>query len=437
MIDFLTTAAGRPPPYHRRFPDPAMTRPFARIPFHTLLTLALLPLLAGCEVGTTDPDPECLTIPGGLLLRTQADVDASEGVCAIEGALEIRQEVGTDDPITTLAPLSDLRVIGTAEGSGLRVQWTTRLEGLDGLEGVTMTGPAELVIEGNAALATLGALGAEGEGGVRRLTDVRVWHNAALTDLVGIGHLLASAGAEVTGELSLYGNASLSSLNGLAGITGVVERLEIQSNPSLTTLAGLPHALSVGTMRLIDLPMTSLSLVLQDVRDLLVIERNPALATLSIDAREVGRNLTVGQNWVLESLAVELDRAPDALVVYQNYEMEAFDLALAEGGLGTLTLGQAPALTSLGFDDVLVQAGLALYGTGLADLDAFTTTPSLPSSFVLVGNPDLADIGAFAALESTGRLQVEDNAALCVPAWVHDVAVTGSQPAVISGNLCD
>lgn len=393
--------------------------------------LALAPLVAaGCD---PSGPAGCITVQGLVVLEAQADVNAMAGVCEITRGLEIRQAAETTDPVTTLAPLSDLRTVGTSSGSALRVLSTTALEGLEGLEKLTLTDDAELRFEDNAALTSLAALGADTAGAVTRVASLHVGANGALVDLTGVGNVLSEAGAEVTGELGVFDNPSMTTLAGLERITGRIAALLVSGLPALGSLETLPDVPSAGTLELSDLPFTNITVGLPSVGYLL-IQDNPELTALTIDVPSFGPYLRVWGNGALETLAVTTDRAPDVLTVNQSPVLAVFDLAVADGALGAFSLTAVPALASVGAVGLLVHDRLTLDDTGLTTLDAFTTVPALSDGLILVGNPGLADMESFAALETADRLRIENNTALCVPEWVSGVVAT---TVSISGNLCD
>lgn len=417
-----------------------MMRVRVRPVLYPSVLLPLVLLLAACDGdGPTEPGLNpCTTLTGLVVLETQADVDAMADLCVVAGGLEIRQAAESDDPITSLAPLSRLRRVGTDLGGSLRILGTS-LTTLAGLENVTLTNNADLWIEGNAELTSLAALGADAEPELSQLFGVRIWRNAALTDLTGVSNLIQPGGASVAGVLSVWSNASLTSLTGLERLSAFRDLVAIESNPSLESLDGLPLDGAMGSLHLVDLPFTSLSLELGEVRDALRIDANHPLTTLSIDVQSVGHTITLSRNTGLTTLDLAVDRAPRYLAVYQSHPLTSFDLSIAEGGLDHFSLGQAPDLTTLGTGaaPVTVHGGIALYDTGLANLDTFAPAASLPGAFILVGNAGLEDIEAFAGVTHAGAVQVDSNPALCVPAWVHDIVITGGTGRSVSGNLCD
>lgn len=188
-----------------------------------------------CTGGVCAPAGGC-THPGGLVIRTDADVAAflASGCTAIGGELLITADV------TSLSGMRNLASVG----GHLRIQETTVLGNVIGLQSLTTVG-GELQIIDNDALSSLSSLR-----NLRTVHDnVAIGFNAALPDLNGLQMMRPLAAL-----LSISNNAALTTLNGLQGITQVVA-VDIRNNASLGNVHGLGNLATVtGSMFIVDNP---------------------------------------------------------------------------------------------------------------------------------------------------------------------------------------
>ncbi|GAB3557544.1 T9SS type A sorting domain-containing protein [Spirosoma fluminis] len=194
--------------------------------------------------------------------------------------------------ITNLNGLRNLTQVGNLEIKG------TKLANLEGLNQLKLA--SDISISGNSSLTSLN--------GLSSLTDVQseieIDGNLLLTNLTGLSSLTLVNYTYITS------NYSLTSLQGLNGLSRTVGGLYITSNPVLTTLSGLDNLRSIGANlvlisndRMTNLTgLNSLTCVLSgDV----LIERNRELTSLAglNNLTIVSRDLEISDNPVLTSLA--------------------------------------------------------------------------------------------------------------------------------------
>ncbi len=237
---------------------------------------------------------------GGLWvsqLDLLADLSGLDALEAVEGSLILER----NDDLTTLTGLGALQAVGT----DLHVDGHPALLSLQGLDSLETVG-RDLTLENNSALVrpdSLGALQSIGR-------DFWVESNAALEDFSGLGSPTLGS--------SLWVSAcdSLTSMDGLEGVTAVSHHLVLYRLPSLADLGGLAGVQSVGAdLRICDcdslLDLTGLD-SLESVGESLEIgyqvswawgEGNAAL--LSLDG--LGSLQTVGDALVIQDHALLSD----------------------------------------------------------------------------------------------------------------------------------
>lgn len=208
---------------------------------------------------------------GGFSLYTQSDVDAFPTYCEyINGDLGIFDNYlwgsgSLSDPITDLTPLSGIREIsgnlyifsnrelraidplgGLNTVNGLiEIYDNPKLIDLQGLQGLAFVGGG-LSVWQNALLDSL--VGLQNLTGLGEGAVLYLWDNPNLTD---IDHFdgLKTSGHHDPRVVSIYGNDSLSSLNGLEWIGRIDQALVIQYNPRLSDVEALARTTSVGESR--------------------------------------------------------------------------------------------------------------------------------------------------------------------------------------------
>ena len=247
-----------------------------------------------------------------------------------------------------------------------------------GLEALTDVGTS-LRFTGCGSLASLQGLsnlrsvGSLGLSTLPQLTDIQ-----ALSSLDSIAWTLAvldtgltdlDALAQLQGELGLAlnirWNSKLSSITGLAGITGVQSSLAVQDNPALLSLDGLQSITTVGTG--------------------LTISHNDSLT--SLDGLEsvigVGQNLEISRNANLRSIA--------ALGALENV-----------GGTISVAEDSLPNLVGLG-NVTSVGGSIGVFAEGIVSLEGFPPVTTVPGA-VDLSCPGVSDLAPLAALEHAGAL---------------------------------
>jgi hypothetical protein len=177
---------------------------------------------------------------GNKTLSSQADVDAFNYL-GVTGSLTI-----SGPGIANLNSLSSLIRVG----GSLDIIDNVELNTLTGLRNLTSLGQyggfkypsffeylQSLNIHGNASLTNL-----DGLQGITTIPgDISIWDNASLTNLDGLNNL-----ANVEADFRIFSNVSLINLDGLNKLTSVDSDLDISWNPLLTNLNSLEKLNSVG-----------------------------------------------------------------------------------------------------------------------------------------------------------------------------------------------
>jgi hypothetical protein len=288
------------------------------------LLLALTSLTAAClgEVGgSRKPGPRdpvtttggtCVKVDKDVTIRSAADMTAlpRTGCYDVYGKLTLQGSA-----ITSLAALDGINSVNELDldHTGLTAIDTRRPLGIYGK--LTVTGNAKLtnlaqlsfetastgiLIDGNAALATLDPLGLDDPKLAEVDGDVAITGNAALIS-VPLKNV-----TKVTGSLTVSGNATvkLIDLSKLAA-TG---HLEIADNAQLTTLTGLPATTINGDFAIRNnAALTALGAMsaLYRVTGNLTIDHNAALGNLAAfttSVKFVDQGLTITNNQNLADL---------------------------------------------------------------------------------------------------------------------------------------
>ncbi len=271
-----------------------------------------------------------------------------------------------------------------------------------------------LSIGGNAALTTLDGLGAiTSVGGT-----LSIGGNAALTTLDGLGAITS-----VGGTLSIGGNAALTTLDGLGAITSVRGNLVIQSNAALTTLDGLGAITSVGGTLFIggNAALTTLDGLgaITSVGGTLTIQSNAALTTLDgLGAiTSVGGTLTIQSNAALTTLdgLGAIASVGGTLTIQSNAALTTLDGLGAITSVGGLSIQSNAALTTLdGLGAITSVGGLSVFNNAaLTTLDGLGAITSVGVSLAIGGNAALTTLDGLGAITSVGgTLSIGGNAAL-------------------------
>lgn len=349
-------------------------------------------------------DLPCLcALSGSLIIRDNPELVDLEGLAHVDrldGSLWILE----NPALTSLVGLPTRATLSDLQGTSLEIRDNDALVDLNGLPEFSDS-PGRLLILDNDALIRLHGLPAS----LPRAGALQIAANPALLDLSGLppdlrivdGDLSVSMSQsrgyarELPRTLTSVGNnLRLAGFTSLAefppGLVAVGGDLQIENNPSLVSLTGLPEGLAVAG---------SLS-----------ITSNPTLTDLSglPGVLEIGGRLTLGNNDGL----VDLSGLPDEFRVGID-EQNGVSLAIENNpGLEHLS-GLPMALTA-------VPGSVEIRGNPkLRDLTGlFDSLRSIGGELVIADNPGLLDLTGFAEGTTLGigvfgpSLRIEGNARL-------------------------
>ncbi|MCX4245097.1 receptor L domain-containing protein [Paraliomyxa miuraensis] len=186
--------------------------------------------------GGTNIECGSATLPGHLVIESEADLSALDGVRAVEGELQVNR-----------TNFTNLDFLGCIEEVG-----------------------GELTIFGNTALIDVSGLDRLRHAGASLVFS----ENTAITELSGIGAL-----TQIDGSLVIQGNARLQELSGMASVHTIGGALTIRENDSLLHIDGLRGLRTLGT--------------------LFAVTHNPSLCISSVNQVGVGitNPAEPGDNW--------------------------------------------------------------------------------------------------------------------------------------------
>ncbi|EED36388.1 conserved hypothetical protein [Luminiphilus syltensis NOR5-1B] len=347
----------------------------------------ILAVAFATAVGFMTLPAHAVDCPGNnYTLESQTDVNNFPAGCdRVPRQLSINENPTLGDPITSLAPLSEL----TSVGRDLLLRDTTSLASAEGLHNIGSIG-RNLLVRNNAVLADLDdLLSIATIGGYLDIRD-----NAALVDVDGLASLTS-----LTSYLRIEDNAVLQNLDGLAGLTALPGGyLRIRDNPALTSIAGLKNITAIDRYAYIFnndalTDLTGLDAV-TSIGGNVTIQNNNALTSIAAlgNLTTVTRTVLIRNNNRLLTLAglEGLSAIPRALVVRDNNRLT--DIS-ALGGIATV--GQNLQLIN---------------NRALPDLTGLDAITSIGGSLELVNGAALTDVSALAQLVSVGgRLRIQNN----------------------------
>ncbi len=354
-----------------------------------------------------------------------ATLPAGGALTSIAGELKIERMPA----LTDLSFLAGLETIG----DGAYIGHNSGLESLAGLEALSSI-VGGLTLSANPALVTLGHLQslAQIDG------SLSVLDCDALPSMAGLGSVTVSE------DLSINGNAALSSLAGLGGSVG--RDLEIEMNPALTSLEGLAVN-HVGRAVFIanNTGLTSLAgLAAVSGHTDLLIEGSPGLTSLAgigsligLTSLEIAYNhgltslqglgglteiitLTIDNNWNIANLngLNNLHRVDGTLHIIGNAL-----LLHAEGLESLLSVGSLQVQGNMNMQDLVGLEGLRRLGWTQQDSGGLSirnqshfpdlvplygllpdpgTGKVIPGDCMLIGNHGMGDSGGWAFIEAIG-----------------------------------
>lgn len=294
-----------------------------------------------------------------VLLSTQEEIDALEGVTKVVGSIRVLgNAVGLD-----FSPLNSLVEV---DGSVI-VSFNREVE-IDGFAADLCLVSENLTIAGHNSNRQLTSFS-----GFENL--VRVGGNIEITDndqLVTLPDFLSLVG--VGGNLEISGNPLLKILPEFTSLFSVGLNLDISENPSLMTISGFGHLASVSGNFLIN-GNSSLE-VLSEFENLL----------------SVGVGVSIERNFSLATFS-------------------GFDALIYVGGDG-ITVGQNVALLNFsGFNILSTASRLEVISNGmLVEFSGFGKLNSVTGSIRIINNNSLMELPEFEALISvSGNINIQEN----------------------------
>jgi hypothetical protein len=349
-----------------------------------------------------EQDPRCDALTEGLMLSTQAEVDALEGCVSIEPSVWIEPRSGSID----LRPLARLRRVGgqlligcTASGfesscdSNIAV---TSLEGLNALEEAGRLQIAQLGARSVAPLARLRRVGFLGISACPELTDLRGLEQLEQVDQIEISQNLKLASLDGLAPLPMLrsilldANPALVDIDALSSLTDRLRSLSLSGVP-VTDLSAFA---AVGTLEDLHVGGTAVrdfdALRLRHV-DSISIDYNPLLEQVDVlGALESQASVTVTHN-------ARLSRLPSFAATTEVFRFEVrYNPLLVQGpSFPNLVRGRSASITIEGNDSLTHFDGLRALESG---------------GFInVIGNP------ALRALDLSALVEVDDLRILCNP----------------------
>ncbi|MEO6037599.1 MAG: hypothetical protein ABIQ93_04235 [Saprospiraceae bacterium] len=230
--------------------------------------------------------PGCKEILGSVYMMG-ADIKTLDSLSVLTGIGSNLTIVGT-----RLADLSGLENLDSI-GGGLSIQGNDSLTDLHGLEQVTFSAGASLVIVHNPVLTSLSHLGT-----FPSLNSCTIGNNDALTDLQGLETVGSIA------SLLIVNNTSLASLSALGNID-ILYSCDISYNTALAGLAGLEKVDSLPYLHIDGNPLISNLQGLDHLTkgEYCIVTNNAALTDLSgLDNLATATDIAITDNPALTSI---------------------------------------------------------------------------------------------------------------------------------------
>ncbi|MCF2487103.1 T9SS type A sorting domain-containing protein [Dyadobacter sp. CY347] len=233
-----------------------------------------------------------------------------------------------------------------------------------------------------------------GLGQINQITgNLQIWNNPNLTTLSGL-----SALENIVSDFEIRGNAALESLSGLPKLNHISGAFQIRFNDVLLDLKGLPalSGASIGELYVTDNPALVSLDGLQKLTYLkrLEILSNPSLTSISAlsAVTHVAGSVFVSYNDALTSLS-------------GLSAIKKIDGSLYISGFKGNSIG-LNALTSVGGD-------LNFFGNSVKSINGFEKLGQIKGNFHLMSNPDLENLTALKTLTSLGgNLNIQGNPSL-------------------------
>jgi PKD repeat protein len=343
-------------------------------------------------------------LSGSPVIFNDGQVDALQGICAINGSLTIRNDA------QNLAGLDSLRTVT----GNLSVLSTGSLQSLHGLNNLSRVD--NLNIRTNNQLTDISALG-----GLRNINSDVILEESPIHDLHALSNI-SSVRSLNLGRLS-----EIQNLNGLQNITEL-SNLRIYGLPSITSLDGIQNLQSVNLIDLSILPalngesgFDSVSKVgrirlnnIENLQDLSIfsqlveIERSssipsPGLEITNLPALETLSHLQNVQSSDLLSLRIENTPLLTSLAGLENIQEFSSVLIRSADNLQTLEgLHNAVTIQNLDLYDLKNITDL----TGLSGIKKMTT-------LTLWNNPAFSDFSGLSnAIETDIGFNIRENSSL-------------------------
>ncbi len=374
----------------------------------------------------SDCEAQCLNLCANVERRCGGDVVVSDGrdlarlagCSVVEGSLWIQN--------SNLSDLNGLRHLSEVQGD-LSIDNNHNLYDLSGL-GNLHTVRGTLTISYNNQLGNVDALSnlrTIGEGGSDH--HVQIQNNPSLTTIQGL-----SGVSTITGDLNIDDNDSLYNLSGLEGLQHVGATLSITDNDALDNINALSNLDGVGD------PVSGGDLY---------IRSNSALSSIWLTdlgyvggSLEIEGNPSLGGSNNLNSVATVGGR----LYIYDNDNLTHLDAFNYLGEVGAdLTIEENDNLESVGLASLTsVQGSLSIrYNRyALTDLSGLGFLSSVKGELYIEYNDSLVNLGlgALSYLGSSGYVNYNSQLPSCqVDALMTQLGVDSSWPFENCGNYSD
>ncbi|MFW7381122.1 MAG: hypothetical protein ACOH5I_20070 [Oligoflexus sp.] len=314
-----------------------------------------------------------------------------------------------DNP--ALASIAGLRAVKTVNGS-LDLQNNPSLENLDGLQNIEQIGESLNIVRMKFVSPDLSFVKLQSIG-----------NDLALGYLEGFERLNSFQSlSKIGGSLKIFYNPDLSEVV-LPPMTVITDRIEIQKNPSLTSVTSLGNTSELfGPIMINENPsLTDLS-GFQSLKSILagdlMIQKNEALTTLDgfENLAAINGSLSIGGNSSLQTLeGLRTLKKLSMLSLTDNPMLSSIAAFSNLSGLSDLVLYRNHSLTDLdGFTVPETMEGrIDIVGNEkLEALTALTTLKKLEGKLNLSGNLALNDLSALKQLEALGELEIRNSRAL-------------------------
>ncbi|AXG69884.1 receptor L domain protein [Kordia sp. SMS9] len=297
-----------------------------------------------------------------------------------------------------------------------------------------------LSVVDNASLLNL-----DGLSNVSNLQNLYILNNPTLTSINGLSGLTA-----VQGQCTLINNPSLQSLQGLNGVSTVQQNLEINGNSSLSSTDGLQSLTSVGgEFRILNNSgLTSLTGLnsLNDISLDLKVTNNTSLVSMNgiNSLNTVGRNVVISNNSSLQNtdglsglssfgeefLVSNCNQLQTIVVPSLGNDLAKFEVngnnalqSISLGSNSNMTFESLRIINNQSFTDFLYTLGnintdsssdsIVIQGNAsLTNLSLFNSVTSFRKNISIINNAGLTDLSDLGTIENFNDITIQNNASL-------------------------